>query len=148
MARRSFNSPSPFVEKDVRRWVRDTWKQGIFFSEYALGGDRGVPDCQLIQPRRIVPCELKVGDVINNNYMIDLRPGQRDYHYECYEYAVPTIFIIGYKRTYVAVAGAHVVSCEIEGVIPSSLCLDITHHDDINEAIDVAVRIANKPRLV
>jgi len=137
-----------FRESDVRKWIRKTWKHGIHFIEYAQGGDAGNPDCHLVQRRRLVPCELKVATYTNGRYAFKLRRAQYDYHKECYDYGIPTIFVIGFQRTYVCAAGPSIEYADKMGIVASSKCREVTHHDDLAEAIDDAVKIANQLRLV
>lgn len=142
----SRRSPSSFRERDVRAWLRDTWQLGISFVEYAQGGDAGVSDSFLFLPRRIVPCELKVADYKHGRYAVELRPGQEEYHKQCFEYGIPSLFLIGFQRTYVAVSGYTAVTSG--GNVPATLCLEVQCHDDIVEAIDTAQGLANRPHLV
>lgn len=152
MARISRRSPSSFRERDVRAWLRDTWKLGISFVEYAQGGDAGVSDSFLFLQRRLVPCELKVAEYRDGRYLIELRPGQEDYHKQCFEYGIPSIFLIGYQRTYLAVSGYTAVTSPAQTAkvvgVARVLCIEVQHHDDIVEAIDAAQALANKPHLV
>jgi len=46
------------LERDMRMWIRDEWKGGIYFVEHALGGTAGISDCFLILPRQMTPCEF------------------------------------------------------------------------------------------
>jgi len=155
MAKRVPSSPSPLrgrrtAEKDIRTWIRSTWRLPIHFIEYALGGDTGLSDSQLTQQRRMTPCELKYAELNKTFFVFDLRKAQYDYHVECLTYGVGTIFVIGIGSAIMGAVGSDVVKYRKgkQCFSPFSIWRELNGHDDISELIDDAWREATRPRIV
>ena len=135
------------LETDARAWVRHTWKGGLHFIEHAIGGTTGMSDAQLLQPRRITPCELKKGDVKKGGFTFELRSGQRDYHRECFIYGIGTIFLMLVQGNMFGSVGPRVWN-HSENVWPANMWSPIRTHADIERLIEAAWLMANRPALV
>jgi hypothetical protein len=128
-------------EKGARFWLRKNWQGGLFFSEFALGGSDGVSDAQLLSPGRLTPCELKNGEIRKDAYTFELRPGQRDYHRECLDYGIGSIFLLHYQDRIFGAIGPDVI--QYRDIWPFAIWRQIEKHMDVMLLIDAAWLRAN-----
>jgi len=134
------------LEKDARSWVRDNWTSGVFFTEHALGGTKGISDCHLLLPRRMTPCELKRGEIVKDGFTFELRKAQRDYHRECHQYGIGTIFLMTVEGLMKGTIGQKVVSHY--GSWPFRMWVGIHTHGDVVCLVNESWKLASRPHLV
>jgi len=137
----------------LRAWLRATWKGGLHFIEYNMGGDAGLSDAQLYQTRRITPVELKTiriglrkGSV--GLFNIDLRDGQSEYHSELIQYGIGSIFIGMTSDQTVFGTTSIIIVHSGDGSVQSEHWRHLLTHDDIEELVEDSWTAARKPRLV
>jgi hypothetical protein len=128
-------------------WIRDEWKGGIYFVEHALGGTAGISDCFLILPRQMTPCELKKGEMKKSCFVFELRSKQRDYHQECFDYGIGTIFLVMIGSAVYGCVGKRVID-HTDKAWPMNMWSRMGSDKDIVRLVQAAWLFASKPRLV
>ena len=89
-------------ESLFRKWVLASFaKSGMWVERYEprRGGGTGIPDIQIAVGNRLIPIELKVGEVKEDRLYIDeIRPDQIGWHKRISIVKVFSFFLIGMGR--------------------------------------------------
>ena len=85
-------------EAAVREWMRHNWLGPIDWTEAAMGGTAGLPDCAVIDPVvGRVELELKMWVIGKNGLKATARASQIKYHTEGVKLGKLTGFLVGIK---------------------------------------------------
>lgn len=85
------------LETEFKKWFRRNWSGWIESYEPRRGSGVGIPDIQIAVAGRIVPIELKVGTLDENDvlWIDEIRPDQIGWHRRASESGIYTQFLVG-----------------------------------------------------
>lgn len=85
------------LETEFKKWFRRNWSGWIESYEPRRGSGVGIPDIQIAVSGRIVPIELKVGTLDDDDvlWIDEVRPDQIGWHKRAAEAGIYTQFLVG-----------------------------------------------------
>jgi len=83
-------------EQEFKNWFRDNWNGWVAAYEPRRGGTVGVADLQILIRGRLLPVELKVGEVQGKHLIShDVRASQVQWHRELFKAGGYSVFLVG-----------------------------------------------------
>ena len=83
-------------EQQFKSWFRENWDGWLSTYEPRRGGTIGIADLQILVKGRIVPIELKVGEIQGGKlFCHDVRASQVQWHRDLFKAGGYSLFVVG-----------------------------------------------------